>query len=102
MPPRRILILGSSGSGKSTLAAQVGQRLSLPYIPTDALFWTADWKPVSGADLRPWLARTAARDAWVTDGNFYSQRDLLWPRADLAIWLDLPRQVSFGRVVRRT
>jgi hypothetical protein len=35
----------------------------------------------------PVLAATGA-DAWVVDGNCGAARDLLWPRADTAVWLE--------------
>jgi adenylate kinase family enzyme len=43
-------------------------------------------------------------DHWVVDGNYTSLgvSDHVWPRADTLIWLDLPRGVVMGQVVRRT
>lgn len=98
---RRIAVLGCSGSGKSTLAAALAARLGLPYIATDAVFWTADWRATPAAEVRGWLAAAAADERWVTDGNFDADRDLLWARADLIVWLDLPLVVALGQALRR-
>ncbi len=101
MQPRRILVLGATGSGKSTLAAAVAEYLSLPYQPTDPLFWTADWGRLREADVRPWVIDAAAQDRWVLDGNFHSLRSILWPRAELIVWLDLPWPLTIARVLKR-
>ena len=100
-PVRRIAVLGCSGSGKSTLAAALAARFDLPYLATDAVFWTGHWRPTPAAEVRAWLAAASAAERWVTDGNFDWDRDLLWARADLIVWLDLPLGVALGQVLRR-
>lgn len=99
--PSRIAVIGCSGSGKSTLAAALAARLGLPYVATDGVFWTGDWRPVPHEESRACLGAATARPAWVTDGNFDGDRDLLWARAELVVWLDLPLAVVLARVLRR-
>lgn len=94
-------MIGCSGSGKSTLAAAIAARLGLPYLATDPVFWTADWRPAAPAATRAWLATATAAPAWVTDGNFDGDRDLLWARAELIVWLDLPLWRVAGQGARR-
>lgn len=48
------------------------------------------------------VAAFAAQPAWVTEWQYGKVRPLLLQRADLLVWLDLPRAVIMGRVVRRT
>ncbi len=98
--PRRVLVAGTSGSGKTTLAGSIGARLGLPHTEIDALFHGAGWtpRPSFAADV----AALAAQDAWVTEWQYSEVRPLLAARADLLVWLDLPRAVVMGRVVRRT
>jgi adenylate kinase family enzyme len=93
----RIIVIGCSGSGKSTLAAALAARLSLPYTPTDPVYWTDDWRPAPATDVRAWADRATAAERWVLDGNFDAERDLVWGRAQLAVWLDLPLTTTLWR-----
>ena len=97
----RIAVLGCSGSGKSTLAATLADKLGLPYVATDHMFWIEDWRPTPAAEVRASIKEVVARDRWVTDGNFDSDRDLLWARAELLVWLDLPLAVVLTGALRR-
>jgi len=87
--------------GKSTLAAALSYKLALPYVATDRIFWTENWRPTPSAEARAWLADVVSDERWVTDGNFDTDRDLLWDRAELIVWLDLPLSVVLGQVLRR-
>lgn len=97
----RVVVLGCSGSGKSTLAAKLARHLDLPYFATDDIYWRSDWTPVPEADVTAWLDATTAAPRWVLDGNFDAQREILWGRAQLAVWLDLPWTTTLWRVGRR-
>lgn len=99
--PNRIAVIGCSGAGKSSLATELARRLNLPYVPTDHAFWTDDWSPVAATEVRAWLAAATGADRWVLDGNFDPDRDLYWTRAELIVWLDLPRPTILWRVLRR-
>ena len=47
---RRILIVGNSGGGKSTLAQKLGEKLTLPIVHLDVLFWKPGWVEVGDDD----------------------------------------------------
>lgn len=97
----RVVVLGCSGSGKSTLGAKLARHLDLPFIATDDIYWRSDWTPVPEPDVRAWLDAATASPRWVLDGNFDAQREILWSRGELAVWLDLPWTTTVSRVVRR-
>lgn len=99
--PVRVIVLGCSGSGKSTLAARLATKLEVPFVPTDQVYWRPGWSQASSCDVRAWLERTVAQPAWILDGNFDAHRGLLWERAQLAVWLDLPWTTTVWRVFRR-
>ena len=99
---RRIIILGCSGSGKSTLARRVGERLGLPVVHLDVLFWEPGWVEPDNEAFRSRVKAAIAGDAWVTDGNYVGRTfDLRLPRADLVVWLDTPRLTCVRRVLIR-
>jgi adenylate kinase family enzyme len=98
--PRRVLVAGTSGSGKTTLATRVAAELGLPQVEIDALFHGPRWtpRPSFEADVR----RFSAGPSWVTEWQYDAVRAHLADRADLLVWLDLPRTVVLRQVVRRT
>lgn len=100
---QRIVILGNAGSGKSTLARALGQRLGLPVVHLDNLFWEPGWVEPDAEQFRERMRAALATDAWVSEGN-YARRtfDLRLPRADLVIWLDTPRWTCLRRVIVRS
>jgi adenylate kinase family enzyme len=98
---RRVLIVGSGGAGKSTLAARLAERLGLPLICLDALFWHAGWVETPKAEWVARVAEASARDAWVMDGNYGGTIDMRLARCDTVIFLDMPRLVCMAGVVSR-
>ncbi len=98
---RRILIIGCSGSGKSTLARLLSTELTLPVVHIDQLFWTPGWIQADQKHFEAGIRAAIAEDAWVIDGN--SSRTLIQrlSRADLLIWLKLPRWLCLWRVILR-
>lgn len=44
-----------------------------------------------------------AANRWVVDGNYLDEiADLVWPRADIIVWMDPPRRVAVRRAVLRS
>lgn len=99
--PQRILVIGCSGAGKSTLARQLAEQLSLPLIHLDAEYWLPGWQQPSREAWRAKAAGIAARAQWVMDGNYAGTFDLRMPRADVIVFLDLPRLVCLRGILWR-
>ena len=85
---KRILIIGTSGAGKSTLAQRVSKSLGLPFIASDHFYWEQGWKVASAEKVRRQLREVIDQEAWVLDGNFDDDRELVWQQADCILWLD--------------
>lgn len=98
----RIVIVGASGAGKTTLAKILSQRLGLPRIEMDALYWGPNWSEPGDEEMGARIAKAIASDGWILDGNYKRFIPLVWPQADTVLWLDYPRPVVLWQVVRRT
>ena len=100
---QRIVILGNAGSGKSTLARALGQRLGLPVVHLDRLFWEPGWAKAPTHVFRARVSEAISGERWICEGNYHRQTfDLRLPRADLVIWLDTGPVRCLARVVMRS
>ena len=95
-----MLVAGTSGAGKTTLAAAVGGTLGLTHVEIDALFHGPRWTPRSSFVTD--VERLAAGEDWVTEWQYDPVRERLASRADLLVWLDLPRSRVLRQLVGRT
>jgi adenylate kinase family enzyme len=98
----RIAIIGATGSGKTTLARKLAQRLSIPHIETDSVYWGPKWSPVPLEEFRHRMDVATRSKQWVIDGNYSKVRDLVLGRADTAVWLDYPFLLVFWRLFHRS
>jgi len=64
--------------------------------------WGPGWTLVPVEEQRRRIEAIVAGDAWVLDTAYSPWLDLVLPRVDLIVALDLPRHVSLWRLVRRT
>ena len=100
--PRRVAVVGTSGSGKTTMARRLAGVLGIPHVELDALHWEPGWTEASEEVFRERVERALSGDAWVTDGNYGKVRDLIWPRAQMVVWLDYSLPVIMRRLGYRT
>jgi len=101
-PYTKLVVLGTTGSGKSTLACQLADRLSLDRVELDALHWETGWGHAPDDVFRARVEQATRTPRWVSDGNYRIVRDILWPRAEAALWLDYPFGIVFWRLLSRT
>ena len=95
-----MLVAGTSGSGKTTLAALIAEALNVPHVEIDGLFHGPGWTP--RVEFVSEVEAFTSRPAWVTEWQYPEARGLLAARADLLVWLDLPRWTVMRQVIRRT
>ncbi|MFK7914753.1 MAG: hypothetical protein AB8B93_12630, partial [Pseudomonadales bacterium] len=99
---QRFNIVGTSGCGKSAFSRRLGERLDLPHIEMDQLFWKADWTEPADAEFFEKLDQAIGGDHWVLDGNYTRTIPIKWPRTELVVWLDMPFRTTLARVTSRS
>ena len=97
----RIMIIGCGGSGKSTLAQQLGQKLRLPVVHLDQLFWTPGWVSISKDEFGRVHVAALAEERWIMDGNFDRTIPKRLQRCDTVIYLDFSRFTCLMGVLKR-
>jgi hypothetical protein len=99
---QRVAVVGATGCGKTWLAQSLAQRLAVPHVELDALYWEAGWEEAPRDVFRPRVEAALAGQAWVADGNAHLARDIIWRRATALIWLDYALPLVLWRLARRT
>lgn len=99
---QRIMVLGSGGAGKSTLARRLGEKLGLPVIHLDRLFWQPGWVEHDPETWPKKVSEVAAGERWVIDGNYTGTAPERFARADTVVFLDLPRWKCICSIILRS
>lgn len=97
----RILIIGCSGSGKSTLARALKEKLGLPLIHLDQLWWKEGWNHVTREEFDSRLAMALNMEQWIIDGNYSRTISARLERCDAVIYLDFGKWVCLWGAVSR-
>ena len=97
----KINIVGTSGSGKSTLAKKLSEKLSIPHIEIDSLFWGPDWTPVEQQIFLDRLKAAVNQPAWVLDGNYTKTHDIRFQQADWVVWIDFSLTRTLLQALKR-
>ena len=97
----RIVIIGCGGAGKSTLARQLGEKLDIPVVHLDKLFWRQGWVQVSKEEFDKLHREALAREKWIMDGNFDRTMAERITRSDTVIYLDFSRFACLMGVLKR-
>jgi adenylate kinase family enzyme len=97
----RVLVIGCSGAGKSTLTRAMAERLGLPVIHLDRVYWRAGWRATPDAEFDRAVAQLVTGERWVMDGNFARTLEVRLRQADAVIYLDFPRWRCLWRVSKR-
>lgn len=101
-PGRCISVVGCSGAGKTTLSRRLARQLGYRHVELDALYHQPNWQTLPTAQFQQQVTDALQGDGWVVEGNYSAARPLVLERADMVIWLDLPRATVMRRVLWRT
>ena len=97
----RIVIIGCGGAGKSTLARQLGEKLDIPVVHLDKLFWKPGWVEVPKEEFDELHRQELSKDKWIMDGNFNRTMPERIARCDTVIYLDFSRLACLMGVIKR-
>jgi len=92
---RRIIIIGLPASGKSTLALILSKLLNIQSLDLDTLHKLNKSSKEPDKTFRMETDKATRTSAWVLAGDYGIVRDIIWPRAELIIWLDYPLWTIF-------
>jgi adenylate kinase family enzyme len=79
----------------------MGERLGLPVVHLDTLFWKPGWTESGLEEFRPKVEAVAAQGRWIIEGNFTSASSLRFMRADTIVWIELPIWLCLWRALVR-
>lgn len=108
MPPpngmryRRVTVIGSSGAGKTQFARELHELTALPIIRYDRVRVSSPGVRYADHEMRKIVRGLVAEPAWILDGRGDANRDIIWPRTQLLIWLKYPIRVIMYRKGRKT
>ncbi|MBE5039478.1 AAA family ATPase [Ructibacterium gallinarum] len=97
----RIMIIGCPGSGKSTLAVKLAEKLKLPLIHLDKLYWKEGWVESSAQEFSEKLEKALEQTRWIIDGNYGATIRQRLEKADTVIFLDYSRYLCMERAIKR-
>lgn len=97
----RILIIGCGGAGKSTLARQLGEKLNLPVVHLDKLFWKPGWVESTKEEIDEKIRLEMEKPRWIMDGNYNRTLPERAKHCDTIIYLDFSRFACLRGVLKR-
>lgn len=98
---KRILIIGCNASGKTTMARKLSQKLKLPLIHLDKLYWRDDWNHATNEEFDELLEKELKKDEWIIEGNIKTTLPKRLKHCDTVIYLDFPSAVCVLNAAKR-
>lgn len=99
---KRIAIIGNAGSGKSTLARKLHQILHIPLYHLDQYFWKPHWTHPNIDEYKVIHDTLCDQEVWIIDGMNLKFLDYRASKAEVIIFLDIPRYICLWRIFKRT
>lgn len=98
----RILIIGCAGAGKTTLSRRLGEKLNLPVVHLDSIFWSpGNWEHLERDDFDKSLLLELEKSQWIIEGNYDRTIKMRLNYCDTVIWLDYSGLVCMARWIKR-
>jgi adenylate kinase family enzyme len=98
---KKVALFGPPASGKTTIARKLSSSLGIPHTNLDEILFT-DAGALPFNEFHTAAERITRKDSWVVEGNYSKLADVVWHRADVLVWLDLPLRLVVRRIVFRS
>lgn len=97
----RILLIGNAGAGKTTFARRLAQKLALPLVHLDNLYWCGNWEHLSRDEFDAILQCELEKPHWIIDGNFNRTLPHRLRYCDTVFYFDFPAVTCLAGVTKR-
>ena len=98
---KRILIIGGNGSGKTTFSKKLSEKIGIPLIHLDSLYWKDNWTPALNDEFDYLLYQELAKERWILDGNMNRTFLKRLEYCDSVIYFDFSRLICICRAIKR-
>ena len=98
---QRILLVGNAGAGKTTFAKQLAQKLRLPLVHLDKLYWCGNWEHLSRDEFDAILQTELEKPQWIIDGNFNRTIPHRLQYCDTVLYFDFPTITCLRGITKR-
>ena len=87
---QKIIVIGNAGSGKTTFSKALAEKLNLPLVHLDKIFWCGKWHHISRESFDKILEEELQKDSWIIDGNYNRTLPCRLKECDTVFYFDLP------------
>jgi len=99
---KRVLIIGSNGAGKSTFSYALAEKIKLPLIHLDQLYWRNNWEITPKEEFLSLVSAEAQKPCWIIEGNNIRSLEDRLQFADTVFWFEFPPALCVWNVLKRT
>jgi adenylate kinase family enzyme len=99
----KLYILGTSGSGKSKLADKLSKILKIKIFNLDDIFWLKKYTKKRDFYQRKKKLKALLKknQEWIIEGVFTDWSKEAIQKANMLIWIDLPKRILSYRIFKR-
>ena len=98
---KKILIIGNVGAGKTTFALKLSEKLNIPLVHLDKLYWCGRWEHISREEFDDLLGAELEKPEWIIDGNFNRTLPRRLECCDTVFFFDFSPFVCLWGVTKR-